>query len=312
MSILAWIVLGLIAGFIASKLVNRSGGSLVLDLLLGVVGAFVGGFLFTPLRLRRRHGPQPLFDPCRHGRRGGRPVHLSRARRPPRHLTARADDRRLGKPRSRERGFSVARQPVGAHLRRDREEGRHELVLVRHGLPERSDATADPPLCAEGHDQAARVARWLAQEAFDVVYSSPMHRAVQTAQPFEPPRAAMRSAPIPASSNSTAIRASTSPWRDLKREDYPRWKAMVDGGFDTDIVGFQAMVVAALEEIVEAHPGQRVAVFCHGGVINVWTAHVLGMAPRLFFGAPATPACIAISARGAASAISLRSTNAST
>jgi uncharacterized membrane protein YeaQ/YmgE (transglycosylase-associated protein family) len=47
MSILAWIVLGLVAGFIASKVVTRSGGSLVLDLLLGVVGAFVGGFLFT-------------------------------------------------------------------------------------------------------------------------------------------------------------------------------------------------------------------------------------------------------------------------
>jgi uncharacterized membrane protein YeaQ/YmgE (transglycosylase-associated protein family) len=47
MSILAWIVLGLIAGFIASKIVNRTGGSLVLDLLLGVVGAFVGGFVFT-------------------------------------------------------------------------------------------------------------------------------------------------------------------------------------------------------------------------------------------------------------------------
>ena len=47
MSILAWIVLGLIAGFIASKIVNRSGGRLVTDLLLGVVGAFVGGFLFT-------------------------------------------------------------------------------------------------------------------------------------------------------------------------------------------------------------------------------------------------------------------------
>jgi uncharacterized membrane protein YeaQ/YmgE (transglycosylase-associated protein family) len=47
MSILAWIVLGLIAGFIASKLVNRTGGSLVLDLVLGVVGAFVGGYLFT-------------------------------------------------------------------------------------------------------------------------------------------------------------------------------------------------------------------------------------------------------------------------
>ena len=47
MSILAWIVLGLIAGFIASKLVNRHGGALVLDLVLGVIGAFVGGFLFT-------------------------------------------------------------------------------------------------------------------------------------------------------------------------------------------------------------------------------------------------------------------------
>lgn len=49
MSILAWIVLGLIAGFIASKVVNRSGGSLILDLLLGVVGAFVGGFISTRL-----------------------------------------------------------------------------------------------------------------------------------------------------------------------------------------------------------------------------------------------------------------------
>ena len=47
MSILAWVVLGLVAGFIASMLVNRRGGSLVLDLILGVVGAFVGGFLFT-------------------------------------------------------------------------------------------------------------------------------------------------------------------------------------------------------------------------------------------------------------------------
>jgi uncharacterized membrane protein YeaQ/YmgE (transglycosylase-associated protein family) len=47
MSILAWIVLGLVAGFIASKLVNRSGGSLVLDLVLGIIGAVVGGFLFN-------------------------------------------------------------------------------------------------------------------------------------------------------------------------------------------------------------------------------------------------------------------------
>ncbi|CAN5269563.1 GlsB/YeaQ/YmgE family stress response membrane protein [soil metagenome] len=47
MSILAWIVLGLIAGFIASQLVNKNGGSLLLDIVLGVVGALVGGFLFN-------------------------------------------------------------------------------------------------------------------------------------------------------------------------------------------------------------------------------------------------------------------------
>lgn len=47
MSILAWLLLGLIAGFIASKIVNRSGGSLLLDIVLGIVGALVGGWLFN-------------------------------------------------------------------------------------------------------------------------------------------------------------------------------------------------------------------------------------------------------------------------
>jgi uncharacterized membrane protein YeaQ/YmgE (transglycosylase-associated protein family) len=47
MSILAWLVLGLIAGFIASKLVNKSGEGVVLDIVLGIIGAFVGGWLFT-------------------------------------------------------------------------------------------------------------------------------------------------------------------------------------------------------------------------------------------------------------------------
>ena len=46
MSIFAWIVLGLIAGFIGSKLVNKSGEGFVLDIVLGVVGAVIGGWLF--------------------------------------------------------------------------------------------------------------------------------------------------------------------------------------------------------------------------------------------------------------------------
>jgi uncharacterized membrane protein YeaQ/YmgE (transglycosylase-associated protein family) len=47
MSIISWIVLGLIAGFIGSKLVNKTGEGLVLDIVLGIVGAVVGGWLFS-------------------------------------------------------------------------------------------------------------------------------------------------------------------------------------------------------------------------------------------------------------------------
>jgi uncharacterized membrane protein YeaQ/YmgE (transglycosylase-associated protein family) len=49
MSILAWLVLGLIAGFIGSKIVNKSGEGILLDVALGIVGAFVGGYVFTLL-----------------------------------------------------------------------------------------------------------------------------------------------------------------------------------------------------------------------------------------------------------------------
>ena len=46
MSMLAWIILGLVAGFIASKIVNRHGEGIILDVLLGIVGSVVGGWLF--------------------------------------------------------------------------------------------------------------------------------------------------------------------------------------------------------------------------------------------------------------------------
>lgn len=49
MSILAWIILGLIAGFIANRIVNREGAGCLLDIVLGIVGAFVGGIIFTAL-----------------------------------------------------------------------------------------------------------------------------------------------------------------------------------------------------------------------------------------------------------------------
>ncbi|HXI42717.1 MAG TPA: GlsB/YeaQ/YmgE family stress response membrane protein [Bryobacteraceae bacterium] len=49
MSMLAWIVLGLVAGFIGSKLINKSGEGVILDIVLGIVGALAGGFVFNSL-----------------------------------------------------------------------------------------------------------------------------------------------------------------------------------------------------------------------------------------------------------------------
>jgi uncharacterized membrane protein YeaQ/YmgE (transglycosylase-associated protein family) len=47
MSIIGWLVLGLIAGFIGSKIVNKTGEGVILDIVLGIVGGVVGGFLFS-------------------------------------------------------------------------------------------------------------------------------------------------------------------------------------------------------------------------------------------------------------------------
>jgi uncharacterized membrane protein YeaQ/YmgE (transglycosylase-associated protein family) len=47
MSIIGWILLGLIAGFIGSKIVNKTGSGVIMDIVLGIVGAIVGGFLFA-------------------------------------------------------------------------------------------------------------------------------------------------------------------------------------------------------------------------------------------------------------------------
>ena len=157
-----------------------------------------------------------------------------------------------------------------------------ELIIVRHGLPVRSAETSDPPLSEEGHDQARRAARWLEAEPVAAVYSSPMRRALQTAEPF----AALKGLPIATHEGIVEFDRGADryiPMEELKREDYAAWKALAEGTFDIDIFGFQKMVVAALEEIVAANAGRTVAVFCHGGVVNVWTAHVLRMEARLFF-----------------------------
>ena len=162
-----------------------------------------------------------------------------------------------------------------------------ELILIRHGRPERSEASADPHLNAQGGEQAVRVARWLAADAIDAVWSSTMRRAIQTAEAFtaQSGHQIRQHAGLVEFDRAAGVYI---PSEELKRENFAAWQALAVGGEGFDMEAFQTTVVGAMEEIVSAHPGQKVAVFCHGGVINVWAAHVLGTKPRVFFEADYT------------------------
>jgi probable phosphoglycerate mutase len=145
-----------------------------------------------------------------------------------------------------------------------------ELLLIRHALPERretEDGTpADPPLSRTGLEQAERMARWMAAEKIDAIYSSPMRRARETAAPLE--RAlglAARLEPGVVEMDHTAD--VYIPIDQIKREDYPRWQALIQGGElwgGIDMAAFRRTVVEALERAIAENRGARVAVVCHG------------------------------------------------
>lgn len=161
-----------------------------------------------------------------------------------------------------------------------------ELILIRHGLPmhiENPDGQpADPPLSDIGHAQADLMATWLQHESIDHLYSSPMARAHQTAEPLSRAQGLsieLREGVVEFDRNAKAY----VPVEKLKQLDYDRWLKLMKGDVGVDFEVFSSTVIATLEAIVERHPGKRVAVTCHGGVINVWTAHVIGFPPRMFF-----------------------------
>ena len=69
------------------------------------------------------------------------------------------------------------------------------------------------------------------------------------------------------------------PVEELKAANDPRWQAMLDGEWSSDESeeDFRARVLDAVETIVNDHKGQRVAVVCHGGIINGYLSHILGL-----------------------------------
>ncbi len=162
-----------------------------------------------------------------------------------------------------------------------------EMILIRHGLPEHvvtDDGTpADPPLSETGQRQAQLMADWLAHQHIDQIYTSPMQRAYQTAVPL----GAKKDLELEVREGIAEYDRNADhyiPVEQLKEFDYDRWLRVMRGEVDhIDFPAFCDDVVHTLNEIVEGNRGKTVAVVCHGGVINVWTAHVIGFEPRMFF-----------------------------
>ena len=163
-----------------------------------------------------------------------------------------------------------------------------ELLLIRHGLPVRIENTdgqpADPPLSETGREQARSLARWLEPERIDVLYASPLRRALETATAL----ADAKGLEIVIEPGVVELDHDSPfyvPLEELKQTDYERWREAMQGGLyaGIDVEGFQRTVVASIERIVAANPGARVAIVCHGGVINGWAGRVLGVENPLFF-----------------------------
>jgi len=165
---------------------------------------------------------------------------------------------------------------------------RMELVLIRHALPlrvERADgAPADPPLSADGSAQARRLARAFAAERLAAVYASPLRRARETAAPLAA-ELGLEVRLEPGVVEFDPHSARYVPLEEIRAESRELWLELLRGGLTAgiDVAEFRRTVVAAVERIVAAHPGGRVAVVCHGGVVNAWAAHVLGLDATLFF-----------------------------
>lgn len=157
-----------------------------------------------------------------------------------------------------------------------------EVLLIRHAIPIRRElesGIADPELAAEGFKQADLMAQYLASEKLHAIYASPMQRAQQTAQPL----ASMQKLSITTVDGVAEYDKNSNqyvPVEELKAKNDPRWQEMLRGEWtstDETEEEFIKRTVNSIEGIIANHASQKVAIVCHGGVINAYLCHVLGL-----------------------------------
>ena len=178
-------------------------------------------------------------------------------------------------------------------------EGVTELIFVRHGEQHIPDPrggpigdTFDPPLSERGEQQAKAVGERLSTDRVDAVYASPLRRALETGKQvarhhrLEPivvqdlreieifrdmPH---ELSPIAHFGRELLAGVRERMIRERKWDVYP----LSESSFD-----FRKRTVNAVESIIAANEGKRVVVACHGGVINSYIAHIIGVDYDMFF-----------------------------
>lgn len=166
-----------------------------------------------------------------------------------------------------------------------------DLLLIRHAEPVRiapgsRTAPADPALTDRGRVQAERLARWLAEEPIDAVLSSPLRRAGETANVVGD-ALGVDVEVIDGLMEYDAEADYYIPVEEMRETRDHRWRAMVEGRWE-ELGGeaperFRARIVPCVDAVVDRFAGRRVAAVCHGGVINVYLAAVLGLERHLWF-----------------------------
>ena len=166
-----------------------------------------------------------------------------------------------------------------------------QLLLIRHALPVRLELVegpADPELAEVGIGQAERLAAWLAVESIDALYTSPLARAVQTGAPVAQ-LTGLEPTVVDGLAEWDRDSSAYIPIEELQAANDPVWQLLASGHHDDlaelgiDPAAFRERVVSTIDGLAAAHRGERIAVVCHGGVINTYIATVLGLDRMLFF-----------------------------
>ena len=182
-----------------------------------------------------------------------------------------------------------------------------KLLLIRHSEPDPGRDALDPPLTERGRQLATDTGQWLAGEEITAVYSSTTRRALETAaliaESVEAP-VLQREGLAEFGDGQEYVTVD-----ELRRTGDPRWTAMAAGDlevFGTDTETFRAEVAAAIGAIVDAHPGETVAVVAHAGVINAYLGGMLEIDRLLWVELDYAAICrVAISRRGVRSVLAL-------